>query len=89
MEENEILFVDAKFDHKNKTYCMEEIVYKHNNQYKYWDYIELKKKLGINDPVVLYDIKILKRLGFANKSKRYTEAIKSDEKRDKITGKYD
>lgn len=89
IEEEEILFIDAKFKYKNKEYNLEGVVYKHNKDFKYWNFLELKKKRNIAESVYLYDIKILSRLGFANKSKGFVEALKSNEQRNKVTGQYD
>ena len=57
IKEEEILFIDAKFKHKKKTHHLDGVVYKHNNDFKYWNHLELKKKRGINEPVHLYDLK--------------------------------
>lgn len=89
IQEEEILFIDAKFNHKKKTHHLDGVVYKHNNDFKYWNHLELKKKRGINEPVHLYDLKIRARLGFPNNSNRFVEAQKSNEERNKITGQYD
>ena len=89
MEEEAILFIDAKFKYKNKEYNLEGIVYKHNKDFKYWNFLELKKKRNIDEAVYLYDVKIRSSLGFANKSKRFVEALKSNEERNKVTGQYD
>lgn len=88
-KEKEILFVNAKFKFKNKTHLLENIVYKHNEKRMYWNYLELKKKRRIEQPVYLFDIEIKARLGFPNKSKLFVEAKKSKEERNKITGQYD
>lgn len=89
MTDGEILFVDAKFKYKKKEYNLEGVVYKHNKNFEYWNFLELKKKRNITEKVLLYDIKIISRLGFPNKSKGFVEAVKSNEKRNKISGQYD
>jgi len=89
IQEEEILFIDAKFKYNKKIYHLDGVVYKHNKNFEYWDYLELKKKRGINESVRLYDLKIRARLGFPNKSNRFVEAKKSNEERNKITGQYD
>lgn len=83
------MFIDAKFKYKKKEYNLEGVVYKHNNELEYWNFLELKKKRNITESVRLYDIHIRSRLGFANKSKGFVEAIKSSEARNKVTGQYD
>ncbi len=89
IQEEEILFIDAKFKYKKKTHHIDGVVYKHNKDFQYWNHLELKKKRNIDEPVRLYDLKIRARLGFPNKSNRFVEVQKSNEERNKITGQYD
>ena len=89
MKQDEILFVDAKCKYKGKIIYLDEIVFKYQGTMQYWDYIELKKKRNILEPVELYDIKIKARLGFAQKSKSYRIAIRNEkEVRNVKTGQY-
>ena len=89
LQDKEIVFCNAKFRFKNKIYYLKEIVYKHNKDYKYYR-DRILKEYNIKESVFLYDIEIISRLGFENKSKRYTEAKKNDNNnRNNITGAYD
>jgi len=89
MERDEIVFVDAKCKYKGKVYHLDEIVFKYQGTMKYWNYLELKKKRNILDPVELYDVTIRARLGFANKNKSYRTAIKNEKEiRNVKTGQY-
>jgi len=89
MIEDEILFIDAKCKHKEIIYHFTDIVFKYQGTMQYWNFLELKKKRKILESVQLYDIKIKARLGFANKSKSYTSAIKNNKEiRNQITGQY-
>jgi hypothetical protein len=89
MKEDEILFIDAKCKYKGKVYYLDEIVFKYQGSLQYWNYLELNKKRNILEPVQLYDVNIKARLGFANKTKTYRTAIKTEKEiRNVITGQY-
>ena len=89
MQQDEILFIDAKCKYKGKEYHLNDIIFKYQGSLQYWNFLELRKKRNITDPVQLYDINIKVRLGFANKTKSYRLAVKTDrEVRNVVTGQY-
>lgn len=87
LKQDEIIYCNAKCNYKGKEYRLEKIVHKHTDGY-FYNRRNLEP-LGIKEPVKLYDIEIISRLGFANKAKGYTEVKASQEERNKITGSYD
>lgn len=46
-------------------------------------------KTKLKEDLFILDIEIIKELGFKHKSNNFTKAIKSDEKRNTITGAYE
>lgn len=83
----EIVYCNMTIYYKNKYYKLKKIVYKNENKLFY------KRKhlepLNIKEPVVIYDIEIISRLGFENKATGYTEVKRSEEQRNNITGAYE
>jgi flagellar basal body L-ring protein FlgH len=83
IEIDEIVYCDITIETKiqkgNKTETikktLEEVVYKEVD--------------GLYKGNKVLDIKVLARLGFANKNLGYTEVKRSEETRNKITGAYD
>jgi hypothetical protein len=85
----EIVFCNAKFKYKGRVHQLREIVYKRTDAL-YFNHDELIRKRKINDGVELFDIEILKRLGFENRVTAFTEAKANDNnKRNPITGAYE
>ena len=87
IKKGEIVHCNLKFKHNKKEYKLNEIVYKETDGYFYCR--RLMQPLKIDKPVRVYDIEVLQRLGFENKSVGYTEVKKSNEQRNKITGAYE
>lgn len=87
LKQDEIIYCNAKCNYKGKEYRLDKIVHKHTDGFYYKR--RILEPFGIKEPVKLYDIEIINRLGFANKAKGYTEVKKSDETRNKITGAYE
>jgi len=81
MERREILFCNIiVLDGKIKRLIEKVVLLDDETVYK-----ERKSK----NELKIISKEIIKSLGFENKSTGYTEAIKSDEKRNNITGAYD
>lgn len=81
------------FHYKDKTSNSKiEIVYKrHSDIEGYFDdytkrCFERRTKCKIES---VFEIELVKKMGFEHKSKSYTLAVRSEEKRDSKTGKYD
>lgn len=87
IQDKEIVYCNLKFKYKNKVFNLEEVVYKKTDGYYYNR--RILDPLNVKEKVLVYDIEIIKRLGFENKSKGFTEVKKSDEQRNKITGAYE
>lgn len=83
----EIVFCDLIIIHKGVKHKLNKVVYKNSGNLFYnRNYLE---GLKIIEPVKVESIKIINRLGFENKEKRFTEVKRSDEKRNKTTGTYE
>lgn len=85
---NEIVYCNAKFKHNKKVYQLEKIVFRNegNNIYNRRHILD---NLKIKESVILYDIEIIERLGFKNKSIGHHKAIKNNEQRNTTTGAYE
>jgi hypothetical protein len=84
----EIVYCDLIIIHKKKEYKIKNVIYKNDqsglfNKKKYLD------RLNIQNSAEIKSINILCRLGFESKTKGYTEVLKSQENRNKITGAYE
>ena len=83
----EIVFCNLIIIHKNNRHKLNEVVYKNDGNLFYKkNHLE---KLKIKHPVKIQNIEIISRLGFENKSKKFTEVKGTKEKRNKITGAYE
>jgi len=81
MDRREILFCNITvLDGKNKIVIEKVVLLEDENTYK-----ERKSKVELK----IVNREIIKSLGFENKATGFTEATKSDEKRNTITGAYD
>ena len=69
--------------HKNKLIIVEKVVLKQGEEY----YKNLK--LGIKENCKILKIDIISSLGFENTNKGFDLGIKSEEKRNNITGAYE
>lgn len=87
IKQGEIVYCNLKFRFDKKVYELKEIVYKQTDGFFYNR--RLLEPLKIKESVRVFDVEILARLGFENKSLGHTEAIKSNEQRNKITGAYE
>lgn len=89
IQDGEIVFCNAKFSHNGRTHQLKEIVYKHTDGL-YFNQDELVRKRKIKTPVALFDIEIIKRLGFENRAQGFSEAKANDNnKRNPVTGAYE
>ena len=87
VELGEIVYCNLTVNYKGKKYELKEIVYKNDGclfNKKYY-----LQKININEPVEIENIKIIKRLGFKNNTKKYTKVKASNEKRNNTTGAYE
>ena len=87
IKQGEIVYCNLKFRFDKKVYELKEIVYKQTDGFFYNR--RLLEPLKIKESVRVFDVEILARLGFENKSLGHTEAVKSNEQRNKITGAYE
>jgi hypothetical protein len=65
MVEGTIYLINAKFKYKKKVYKLLDVVWKYqgNNQYTRMRVLD---KIKVKQPVTLYDIEIIKKLGHEN-----------------------
>ena len=87
IKQGEIVYCNLKFRFDKKVYELKEIVYKQTDGFFYNR--RLLEPFKIKESVRVFDVEILARLGFENKSLGHTEAVKSNEQRNKITGAYE
>jgi len=87
IDKGEIVYCNLKFKYKNKVHELSEVVYKKTDGFFYNR--RLLEPLSVKEKVMVYDIEIIKRLGFENKSKEFTEVKRNQEQRNKITGTYE
>jgi len=83
----EIVYCNLTILHKGKKHLLEEVVYKKEDGFYYNQ--RILNTLNIKEKVKVLDVEIIKRLGFENKSKGFTEVKKNEETRNKITGTYE
>jgi hypothetical protein len=83
MKSKEIFFCNLTLQDKNKKKVIKNVVYKETDGYYKND------KEGINNPLKVIHIDVIKSLGYESLKKTYTEIKKSDNKRNDITGAYD
>jgi len=76
IKKGEIVYCNLKFIFDKKVYELKEVVYKQTDGFFYNR--RLMQPLKVTERVMVYDIEILSRLGFENKSTGYTEVIKSN-----------
>lgn len=87
IELGEIVYCNLKIKHNKKIHELNEVVYKKTDGFYYNK--RILDELNIKEKVLVCNIEVIKRLGFENKSKGFTEVKASDEKRNKITGAYE
>jgi len=66
IDQNEIVFCNAKFKVDKKEYKLNQIVHKHTDGFFYDK--KILNEFKVSEPVELFDIEIISRLGFANKN---------------------
>ena len=88
IKQGEIVYCNLKVrNDKNKIYEFKEVVYKQTNGFYYEK--RFFDQLKIFEQLRVFDLEILARLGFESKNIGHTEAVKSNEQRNKITGAYE
>ena len=89
IENGEILYCNLKVKHKKKEFLLKEVVYKQNIDKTFYNK-RILDKINIKEKVDVFNVEIIERLGFENKSKEYTEVKKNDNNnRNEITGAYE
>ena len=89
MTEGTIYLINAKFKYKKKEYKLYDVVWKYNEK-KIYDRMRILQSMKVKQPVTLYDIQVIKKLGHENKGiLGYVKAKKSDEQRNNTTGAYE
>ena len=84
----EIVYCDLIVRHNDKDVKLKKVVYKNDGNKFFYNRRNLEI-LKIKEPVLIKEIKIISRLGYENKSTKYTEVKRSEEKRNNITGAYE
>jgi len=82
MKAKEIILCNLTLLENKKTIILKNVVYKNSNGY-YKNY-----RLGIKKPLKVINVECIKSLGFESLKKGHSEVLKSDNKRDDITGAY-
>ena len=83
MEAKEIFFCNLTLQSKNGKKVVKNVVYKEKDGYYKND------REGINNPLKVLKVDIIKSLGFESLTKNYSEVKKSDNKRNNISGAYE
>lgn len=83
----EIVFCNIEFVYKKKQYKLDEVVYKYIDGFYYNK--RILDRIGVKSKVFVTKLIIIKRMGFENKSKEFTEVKKNEEQRNNITGTYE
>ena len=84
MKRKEIFYCNLTLQNGKEKIILDEVVYKQNENLTFKN-----TRLGIKKPLKVLKVDIIKSLGFENSKSGYTEAKKSNEERNKITGAYD
>lgn len=82
-DRKEIFFCNLTLENKKSKIVLKEVVYKEENGYY------KNTRLGIKEPLKVLNVDVICSLGFENKNKGYDIGIKSEEKRNNITGAYE
>lgn len=84
----EIFFANLKVQNKGKLQIIENVVYKETDGY--FRNIRVLRQYGIKEDFIkVISFEVIKSMGFENITLESTSFIKSDEKRNNITGAYE
>lgn len=83
MKRKEIFYCNLILQNGKDKIHLKNVVYKDENG------LFKNSRLGIKEPLKVLKIDIIQSLGFENLTNDYTEAKKSNEKRNEITGAYE